>query len=213
MKSLAKYPDLLEPIARIGIEIGMLKPILEEGTAYRYQRITTDGKPQWDLSSVVSSQAAMLVVNDLGYRIDEATRTFRFETRKGQWEFESLDRPRRKNQSVGFNFRDVVVIPKHHKRGALLEPLHIRYHRACEIEVLQIHDEIMRAVPSRDGIDDRSTAQEPMLRQWQASLLAIRNKQNIAPEFKSVKKWCVEALCDDDRLIAIWCTSICRIFL
>ena len=88
MKSLAKYPDLLEPIARIGIEIGMLKPILEEGTAYRYQRITTDGKPQWDLSSVVSSQAAMLVVNDLGYRIDEATRTFRFETRKGQWEFD-----------------------------------------------------------------------------------------------------------------------------
>lgn len=88
MKSLAKYPDLLEPIARIGIEIGMLKPILEEGTAYRYQRITIDGKPQWDLSSVVSSQAAMLVVNDLGYRIDEATRTFRFETRKGQWEFD-----------------------------------------------------------------------------------------------------------------------------
>lgn len=88
MKSLAKYPDLLEPIARIGIEIGMLKPILERGTAYRYQRITTDGKPQWDLSSVVSSQAAMLVVNDLGYRIDEATRTFRFDSRKGQWEFD-----------------------------------------------------------------------------------------------------------------------------
>lgn len=30
----------------------------------------------------------MLVVNDLGYRIDEATRTFRFDSRKGQWEFD-----------------------------------------------------------------------------------------------------------------------------
>ncbi len=88
MKSLAKFPDLLEPIADIGIEIQMLKPLLEGGTAYRYKRIVEGEKLQWDLSSVVGESAAMLVVNDLGYEIDTSTRTFRFKPRDGRWEFE-----------------------------------------------------------------------------------------------------------------------------
>jgi len=88
MKSLAKFPDLLEPIADIGMEIQMLKTLLEGGTAYRYKRIVEGEKPQWDLSSVVGESAAMLVVNDLGYEIDTSTRTFRFMPREGRWEFE-----------------------------------------------------------------------------------------------------------------------------
>lgn len=88
VKSLAKFPDLLEPIADIGMEIQMLKPLLEGGTAYRYNRMVEGEKPQWDVSSVVGESAAMLVVNDIGYEIDTSTRTFRFKPRDGRWEFE-----------------------------------------------------------------------------------------------------------------------------
>ena len=88
MKSLAKFPDLLEPIARVGTEIELLRSILETGTAYRYERILTDDKPSWDLSSIVCDDAALFVVNDLDYRIDDKTRTFEFLTRTGQWSFQ-----------------------------------------------------------------------------------------------------------------------------
>jgi hypothetical protein len=88
MKSLAKFPDLLDPIRRVGREIQLLKPILESGTAYQYERITEDGKPSWDLSSVVNQNSAILVANDLAYSIDEKSRTFQFSSRSSKLEFE-----------------------------------------------------------------------------------------------------------------------------
>lgn len=88
MKSLAKFPDLLEPIRRVGREIQLLKPILESGTAYRYERILQSGKLSWDLSSVVNQDSAILVANDLDYSIDEKTRTFQFSNRSDILQFE-----------------------------------------------------------------------------------------------------------------------------
>lgn len=88
MKSLAKFPDLLDPIRRVGREIQLLKPILESGTAYRYERILQSGKLSWDLSSVVNQDSAILVANDLDYSIDEKTRTFQFSNRSDILQFE-----------------------------------------------------------------------------------------------------------------------------
>jgi hypothetical protein len=88
MKSLAKFPDLLDPIRRVGREIQLLRPILESGTAYDYERIIEDAKHSWDLSSVVSQDSALLVANDLAYSIDEKTRTFQFSNRSASLSFE-----------------------------------------------------------------------------------------------------------------------------
>jgi hypothetical protein len=87
MKSLAKFPDLLDTIRRVGREIELLKPILQSATAYRYERIAQDGKPSWDLSSIVHQDSALLVANDLAYSIDEKTRTFQFANRSANFRF------------------------------------------------------------------------------------------------------------------------------
>ncbi|MFM9064029.1 MAG: hypothetical protein ACKOOI_13500 [Pirellula sp.] len=88
MKSLAKFPDLLDPIRRVGREIQLLRPILESATAYQYERIIEESKPSWDLSSLVSQDSAILVANDLAYGIDEKTRTFQFSNRMASLSFE-----------------------------------------------------------------------------------------------------------------------------
>jgi hypothetical protein len=88
MKSLAKFPDLLDPIRRVGREIQLLKPILESATAYRYERINQEGKPSWDLSSIVNADSAILVANDLAYSIDKKTRTFGFSSRTASLPFD-----------------------------------------------------------------------------------------------------------------------------
>lgn len=50
LKSLLKFPDTWEPIARIGREIRMLEPFLLAGDAYDFERRTNaDGTPDWDL--------------------------------------------------------------------------------------------------------------------------------------------------------------------
>ena len=87
VKSLAKYPDLIGPIANVGREIHLLKDVLEQGTAYEYRRIQNGEALAWDLSSIAVRDSALLVVNDLAYSIDESTRTFRFEPRAGEFSF------------------------------------------------------------------------------------------------------------------------------
>ncbi|MFO0012141.1 MAG: hypothetical protein ACK553_05315 [Planctomycetota bacterium] len=87
VKSLAKYPDLIGPIARIGREIYLVKDLLEQGTPYEYRRIQTPESLEWDLSSIVARDSALLVANDLAYEIDDSTRTFRFEPRAGEFTF------------------------------------------------------------------------------------------------------------------------------
>jgi hypothetical protein len=87
VKSLAKYPDLIGPIARVGREIHSLRDLLEQGTCYEYRRVTKEGSLDWDLSSIAVRDAALLVVNDLAYEIDDSNRTFRFEPRAGEFAF------------------------------------------------------------------------------------------------------------------------------
>jgi hypothetical protein len=87
LKSLAKFPDLMEPMARVGREIHLLRPQLELGTSYEYHRIASDGKPSWDVSSIATRDALLMVANDLAYGIDEKTRTFAFDRRDGEFPF------------------------------------------------------------------------------------------------------------------------------
>lgn len=88
MKSLAKFPDLIDPIRRVGREIQLLKPILEQCVCYQYERQTNDGLLEWDLNSLVTRDTALLVANDIGYAIDERSKTFRFEKRDGVFSFQ-----------------------------------------------------------------------------------------------------------------------------
>lgn len=90
VKSLVKYPDLIEPIAQIGREVQLLRPILEEGSSYRYTRSFDGaaGNGNWDQSMLVARRAALLVVNDLGYTIDPRSRTFSFTRREGEWNWQ-----------------------------------------------------------------------------------------------------------------------------
>jgi len=78
LKSLLKFPDTWEPMTRIGREIRMLEPYLLEGDAYRFERRTQDGKPDWDLASIAAPEAALLFANDTAYTADEKENVFRF---------------------------------------------------------------------------------------------------------------------------------------
>ena len=78
LNSLLKFPDTWEPIARIGREIRMLEPFLLEGDAYRFERRTRDGAPDWDLASITAPDAAVLFANDTAYTADEKENVFKF---------------------------------------------------------------------------------------------------------------------------------------
>ena len=78
LKSLLKFPDTWDPITRIGREIRMLEPYLLEGDAYRFERRTRGGAPDWDLASVAAPEAAVLFANDTAYTADEKENVFQF---------------------------------------------------------------------------------------------------------------------------------------
>lgn len=79
LNSLMKFPDTWEPITRIGREIHMLAPYYIAGDAFQFERTRdADGRPNWDCSSVVCEQCALLFANDLAYRPDESDNTFHF---------------------------------------------------------------------------------------------------------------------------------------
>jgi hypothetical protein len=76
--SLLKFPDTWEPITRIGREMRMLEPFLLEGDAYRFERRTRNGAPDWDLASIAAPEAAVLFANDTAYVADEKENVFKF---------------------------------------------------------------------------------------------------------------------------------------
>lgn len=79
LKSLLKFPDTWEPMARIGREIRMLEPLMLQGDAYDFEQISkADGTPDWDLASIVSPDAAVLFANDTAYVPDPAESLFKF---------------------------------------------------------------------------------------------------------------------------------------
>lgn len=78
LKSLLKFPDTWESMTRVGREIKMLEPILLEGDAYRFERRTRDGAPDWDLASVAAPDAAALFALDTAYAADKNDNVFVF---------------------------------------------------------------------------------------------------------------------------------------
>ena len=79
LNSLLKFPDTWEPMRRIGREIKMLEPFYLEGDAYRFEKQMTDeGKPDWELSSIIAPEAALLFAIDTAYAIDPEQNVFVF---------------------------------------------------------------------------------------------------------------------------------------
>lgn len=81
IKSLCKFPDLVQPIQRVNQEIVLLQPFLEEALAFQYRRVNELQKPDLDLSSLVTSDTLLLVANDLQYKIDPKQNCFQFQER------------------------------------------------------------------------------------------------------------------------------------
>ena len=79
VRSLVTFPDLLEPMARVGREIRMLEPHYLAGDATSHERVLRDGRPDWDLDVVAAPDTALLFALDLAYRPDPGERVFRFD--------------------------------------------------------------------------------------------------------------------------------------
>jgi hypothetical protein len=87
LKSLVKFPDLIEPITRVNREIRMMEDLLLEGDACEYRRELAAGAPAWDVASVAAPDGALLFVLDLAYVPDAREKVFRFGPREGEWRF------------------------------------------------------------------------------------------------------------------------------
>ncbi|MEZ6115255.1 MAG: hypothetical protein R3C28_01580 [Pirellulaceae bacterium] len=81
IESLAKFPDLIEPITRINREIRMLDSLMVEGDATFHQRIASDGSPDLDVNMIAGPEAAVIFVQNLDYSIDETKNEFIFSNR------------------------------------------------------------------------------------------------------------------------------------
>lgn len=78
LRSLVTFPDLIEPITRVGREIRMLEEYYLEGDATSHERVLRDGKPDWDLDVVAGPRGAVLFALDLAYTADHEERVFKF---------------------------------------------------------------------------------------------------------------------------------------
>jgi hypothetical protein len=87
LKSLLKFPDLIQPITEVNREIRLLDELLLRSTALHHQTLPAGEQPDWELSVLGAPQASLFVVHDVGYGIDEKTSTFRFQKRSGTWNF------------------------------------------------------------------------------------------------------------------------------
>ena len=79
LKSILKFPDLIEPIRMVGREIRLLEDYYLEGDAYHYERLMKDGRPDWDVSVIAGPRGAVLFALDLNYKPDTEEKVFRFE--------------------------------------------------------------------------------------------------------------------------------------
>jgi len=78
LKSLLKFPDLIDPITRVDREIRILEDFYLGGDAFSYQRVRRDGHPDWDLSVIASPRGALLFALDLDYQPDPVEKVFQF---------------------------------------------------------------------------------------------------------------------------------------
>ncbi len=78
LRSLVTFPDLIEPMTRVGREIRMLEEFYLEGDATSHERVLRGGKPDWDLDVVAGPRGALLFALDLAYTADPQDRVFKF---------------------------------------------------------------------------------------------------------------------------------------
>jgi len=89
LEGLLRFPDTWEPMRRLGRELHAIEPILLSGDAYAFERRRSpEGRPDWDLASVVSPSATLLFALDTAYVIDPKANEFRFaEPRQTEFRF------------------------------------------------------------------------------------------------------------------------------
>lgn len=89
LEGLLRFPDTWEPIRRLGRELRAMEPILLSGDAYIFERRrTVEGRPDWDLASIVSPAGTLLFALDTAYVIDPEVNEFRFvEPRQVEFRF------------------------------------------------------------------------------------------------------------------------------
>jgi hypothetical protein len=78
LHSLVAFPDLIEPMTRVGREIRMLEEYWLEGDATSHERVLRDGQSDWDLDVVAGPRGALLFALDLAYALDPEERVFKF---------------------------------------------------------------------------------------------------------------------------------------
>ncbi len=78
LKSLLKFPDLIEPIQRVDREIRLLEDFYLEGDAFHFERRSRNGKPDWDIAVIAGPRGAVCFALDLAYTPDPAERVFKF---------------------------------------------------------------------------------------------------------------------------------------
>jgi hypothetical protein len=78
LRSLVAFPDLIEPITRVGREVRMLDDYYLEGDAVSHERVLTNGDPTWDLDVIAGPSGALMFALDLTYRADRDERVFKF---------------------------------------------------------------------------------------------------------------------------------------
>lgn len=78
IRSLVAFPDLIDPITRVGREIRMLEDFYLEGDATHHERMLREGKPDWDLDVVAGPRGAVLFALDLAYTPDPTEKVFQF---------------------------------------------------------------------------------------------------------------------------------------
>lgn len=76
--ALLAFRDAIGETTRIGREIRLLEPIYRRSDAHAHERRDADGRPDWDLDTLVAPDAALLFAIDLAYEADPETKTFRF---------------------------------------------------------------------------------------------------------------------------------------
>lgn len=78
-QALDMFPDTCDTMRRIGREIRVLENLYLEGDAYRFTRmLDSESRPNWELSSIVAPEAALLFALDTAYSIDAEKMEFSF---------------------------------------------------------------------------------------------------------------------------------------
>ena len=78
LASIVKFPDALEELNRIGREMRLLDRFYLEGDAAWHETAPEGDRPGWDLSTIVTSDTALLFALDLDYAADMDAKEFVF---------------------------------------------------------------------------------------------------------------------------------------